>query len=136
MSISMFTFLTISKLNLEYLKDCMQHYLINNLLCRVNCFIHKCRFLKTTPNFPHFINDLRIIASSLYTLSSNKAITLAIFFNEFSDSYVCSIHLDDATAATGQRRQCAHHTPATGGEEREIEPIFYTNLKKKNSPMV
>ncbi len=32
---------------------------------------------------------------------------------------MCSIHLDDATAATGQRRQCAHHTPATGGEERE-----------------
>ncbi len=36
---------------------------------------------------------------------------------------VCSIHLDDAMAATAQRRQCAHHTPATGGEEREIEPI-------------
>ncbi len=33
---------------------------------------------------------------------------------------VCSIHLDDATAATGQRRQCTHHTPATGGV---IEPI-------------
>ncbi len=32
---------------------------------------------------------------------------------------VCSIHLDDTTAATGQRCQCAHHTPATGGEERE-----------------
>ncbi len=32
---------------------------------------------------------------------------------------VYSIHLDDATAATEQRRQCAHHTPATGGEERE-----------------
>ncbi len=32
---------------------------------------------------------------------------------------VCSIHLDDATAATTQRCQCAHHTPATGGEERE-----------------
>ncbi len=32
---------------------------------------------------------------------------------------VCSIHLDDETAATGQRHQCAHHTPATGGEERE-----------------
>ncbi len=32
---------------------------------------------------------------------------------------VCSIHLDDATAATGQRRRCAHHTPATGGEEGE-----------------
>ncbi len=30
-----------------------------------------------------------------------------------------SLHLDDATAATAQRRQCAHHTPATGGEERE-----------------
>ncbi len=28
---------------------------------------------------------------------------------------VCSIQLDD----TRQRRQCAHHTPATGGEERE-----------------
>ncbi len=36
---------------------------------------------------------------------------------------VCSIHLDDATAATVQRRQCAYHTPATGGEERVIEPI-------------
>ncbi len=32
---------------------------------------------------------------------------------------VCSIHLDDATAAKGQRCQCAHHTPATGGEESE-----------------
>ncbi len=32
---------------------------------------------------------------------------------------VCSIHLDDETAATGQRCQCAHHTPATGGEEIE-----------------
>ncbi len=36
-----------------------------------------------------------------------------------SPSPACSIHLDDVTAATGQRRQCAHHTPATGGEERE-----------------
>ncbi len=36
---------------------------------------------------------------------------------------VCSIHLDDATAAAGQWRQCTHNTPATGGEEREIEPI-------------
>ncbi len=33
---------------------------------------------------------------------------------------MCSIHDDDdATAATGQWRQCAQHTPATGGEERE-----------------
>ncbi len=30
-----------------------------------------------------------------------------------------SIHLDDATATTRQPRQCAHHTTATGGEERE-----------------
>ncbi len=36
---------------------------------------------------------------------------------------VCSIHLDDATAATGQRHQCARHTPATGAEERFIVPI-------------
>ncbi len=32
---------------------------------------------------------------------------------------VCSIHLDDVTAATGQQRQCDHHTQATGGEEKE-----------------
>ncbi len=32
---------------------------------------------------------------------------------------VCSIHLDDVMAATGQQHQRAHHTPATGGEERE-----------------
>ncbi len=36
---------------------------------------------------------------------------------------VRSIHLDDATAATGQRHQCAHHTPTTGGGERVIETI-------------
>ncbi len=36
---------------------------------------------------------------------------------------VCSIHLDDATAATGQRRQCAQHTPSTGGEERESHRV-------------
>ncbi len=41
---------------------------------------------------------------------------------------VCSIHLDDATSATGQRRQCAYHTPATGGEEREIEPIKFMGI--------
>ncbi len=36
---------------------------------------------------------------------------------------VCSIHLDDATAATGQRRQCAHHTRYRWRGERVIEPI-------------
>ncbi len=44
---------------------------------------------------------------------------------------VCSIHLDDATEATGQRRQCAHHTPATGGEEREIEPIKWMGITRR-----
>ncbi len=44
---------------------------------------------------------------------------------------VCSIHLDDATTATGQRRQCAHHTPATGGEERESEPIKWMGIIKR-----
>jgi len=44
---------------------------------------------------------------------------------------VCSIHLDDTTAATGQRRQCAHHTPATGGEERDIEPIKWMGIIRR-----
>ncbi len=45
---------------------------------------------------------------------------------------VCSIHLDDATAATGQWHQCAHtHTPATGGEEREIEPIKWMGIIRR-----
>ncbi len=44
---------------------------------------------------------------------------------------VYSIHLDDATAATGQRRQCAHHTPATGGEEKEIEPIKWIGIIRR-----
>ncbi len=44
---------------------------------------------------------------------------------------VCSIHLDDATAATGQRRQCVHHTPATGGEERVIEPIKWMGIIRR-----
>ncbi len=43
---------------------------------------------------------------------------------------VCSIHLDDATAATGQQRQCAHHTPATGGE-RDIEPIKWMGIIRR-----
>ncbi len=44
---------------------------------------------------------------------------------------VCSIHLDEATAATAQRRQCAHHTPATGGEERVIEPIKWMGIIRR-----
>ncbi len=42
-----------------------------------------------------------------------------------------SLHLDDATAATGQRRQYAHHTPATGGEERVIEPIKWMGIIRR-----
>ncbi len=38
---------------------------------------------------------------------------------------VCSIRLDDVTAATGQWRQCAHHTPATGGEESHRDNQVY-----------
>ncbi len=34
---------------------------------------------------------------------------------------VCNIHLNNATATTGQRCQCAHHTPATGEEQREYQ---------------
>ncbi len=44
---------------------------------------------------------------------------------------LCSIHLDDMTAATAQRRQCAHHTPATGGEERVIEPIKWMGIIRR-----
>ncbi len=44
---------------------------------------------------------------------------------------VSSIHLDDATAATGQWCQCAHHTPATGGEERVIEPIKWMGIIRR-----
>ncbi len=44
---------------------------------------------------------------------------------------VCSIHLDDMTAATGQRCQCAHHTPATGGEEKVIEPIKWMGIIRR-----
>ncbi len=60
----------------------------------------------------------------LYTqsaLQSNEGVSL-------QPPPVCSIHLDDATAATAQLRQCAHHTPATGGEEREIEPIKWMGI--------
>ncbi len=36
---------------------------------------------------------------------------------------VCSIHLNDATYATGQRRQCSPHTSYRWRGERDIEPI-------------
>jgi len=43
---------------------------------------------------------------------------------------VCGIHLDDATAATGQRHQYTYHTPATGGE-RVIEPIKWMGIIRR-----
>ncbi len=33
--------------------------------------------------------------------------------------------------ATVQRHQCPHHTPATGGEEREIEPIKWMGIIRR-----
>ncbi len=44
---------------------------------------------------------------------------------------VCSIHLDDATTATVQRHQRAHHTPATGGEDRERETIKWMGIIRR-----
>ena len=66
-------------------KDCSQQYMVNNLFLFAKYFINKCRFLKTPPSFPHFINDLRAFASSLCTISNEKASRVAKFFNEISD---------------------------------------------------
>ncbi len=44
---------------------------------------------------------------------------------------VFSIHLDDATAATGQRRQCAHHTSYRWRGERVIEPIQWMGIIRR-----
>ncbi len=71
--------------------------------------------------------DLRLITEpSLhmrYAWLSHAIYRVALLHNHVGVSPqpppVCSIHLDDAAAAIGQRHQCAHHTPATGGEEKE-----------------
>ncbi len=52
----------------------------NNLFELAKYFIHKCRFLKTPPSFPYFVNELKAFATSLGTLSNEKAITVANFF--------------------------------------------------------
>ena len=65
-------------------KDCLQHYLVNNLFEVAKYFIHKCRFLKTPPSFPHFSNELKFFAASLDALSNKKATTVARFFSELS----------------------------------------------------
>ncbi len=56
----------------------------NNLFELAKYFIHKYRFLKTPPSFPYFVNELKAFATSLGTLSNEKAITVANFFNELS----------------------------------------------------
>lgn len=65
-------------------KDYSQHYLINNLFDVAKYFIHKCRFLKTPPSFPHFSNELKLFAASLDALSNEKATAVASFFSELS----------------------------------------------------
>ncbi len=53
-----------------------------------------------------------------------KALTIMCGGSLLNHHHCCSIHLDDATAATRQRRQCAHHTTQLQVErERVIEPI-------------
>ncbi len=69
----------------------------------------------TTPSVQHpltftFMDLADSFIQSAFTVHSGY--TFYIFF-------FISMYFDDATAATGQQGQCAHHTPATGGEERE-----------------
>jgi len=51
--------------------------------------------------------------------STPKALYNHIRVSLLNPPPVFSIHLDDATVTRVQRRQCAHHTPAIGGEEKE-----------------
>ncbi len=98
----------------------------------VNMVQRRCRVLlanvfygQTSPNLTFFLemNEWMMhLYSTLCIFVHPKRFTImCVCVGGVSPqpSPVCSIHLDDATAATGQRRQCAHHTPATGGEERE-----------------
>ncbi len=49
----------------------------------------------------------------------NALLCIAVHPNRFTIMWGGGLYLHDAMAATGQRRQCAHHTPATGGEESD-----------------
>ncbi len=70
------------------------------------------------PNSNTMIDWLHFLCSALFIVVHPKRFTI-MWGVSSQPPPVCSIHLDDAMAATGQRRQCAHHTPATGEEERE-----------------
>ncbi len=78
---------------------------------------------------------MHLYSALLYIVVHQKRFTIMGGGVSTQPPPMCSIHLDDATAATGQRHQCAtggeeresrsqssvcsYHTPATGGEERE-----------------
>ncbi len=42
-----------------------------------------------------------------------------------------TFHLDNATAATGQRHHCTHHTPATSGEMHHS--FIHEEISKRSS---
>ncbi len=42
------------------------------------------QIFETPSSFPYFVNELKAFATSLGTLSNEKAITVANFFNELS----------------------------------------------------
>ncbi len=69
------------------------------------------------PNSNTMIDWLHFLCSALFIVVHPKRFTI-MWGVSSQPPPVCSIHLA-AMAATGQRRQCAHHTPATGEEERE-----------------
>ncbi len=64
------------------------------------------------------MNDLIIYIALLLCIAVHQK-RFKIIGGGGGGGFSSSIHLDNVTAATGQRGQCAHHTPATGGEERE-----------------
>ncbi len=63
------------------------------------------------------MNDAFFLYSTLCIVVNPKRFTIMWGVSPQSLP-VCGIHLDETTA-TEQRRQCAHHTLATGGEDRE-----------------
>ncbi len=61
-----------------------------------------------------WINDVFLYSTLLCIAVHPKCFTII-----WGGGALLNHHLDDVTAATGQRRQAGHQTPATGGEERE-----------------
>ncbi len=80
--------------------------------------VMECYKQTLLPNMNMNIQIHVIIINLLYLYSSFLGTQSALHGRgESPPPPVCSIHLDDATAAI--LRQNAHHTPATGGEETE-----------------